>query len=48
MSDPLPATVAAGDVVHVQVRDRRLAARIVKPPFVREGKVLSPTSQEPQ
>ena len=44
----LPATLAAGDVVHVQVRDRRLAARIVKPPFVREGKVLIPTSQEPQ
>jgi glycine cleavage system T protein (aminomethyltransferase) len=36
----VPADVAAGDVVEVQVRDRRLAARVVKPPFVRQGKVL--------
>ena len=35
----LPAGVAVGDVVHVQVRDTRLAARVVKPPFVRHGKV---------
>ena len=36
----VPSDVAAGDVVEVQVRDRRLAARVVKPPFVRQGKVL--------
>jgi glycine cleavage system T protein (aminomethyltransferase) len=36
----LPGDVADGDIVHVQVRDRRLAARVVKPPFVRQGKVL--------
>jgi hypothetical protein len=24
----------------VQVRDKRLAARVVKPPFVRNGKIL--------
>jgi aminomethyltransferase len=36
----LPAGIAVGDVVHVQVRDRRLAARVVKPPFVRHGKVI--------
>jgi aminomethyltransferase len=36
----VPQGVAPGDVVHVQVRDRRLAARVVKPPFVRSGKVL--------
>ncbi len=36
----VPADVAVGDVVVVQVRDRRLAARVVKPPFVRQGKVL--------
>ncbi|MBK9116953.1 MAG: glycine cleavage system aminomethyltransferase GcvT [Betaproteobacteria bacterium] len=36
----LPTEVAAGDVVHVAVRDKRLAARVVKPPFVRNGKVL--------
>jgi aminomethyltransferase len=36
----LPTGVAAGDIVHVQVRDRHLAARVVKPPFVRRGKAL--------
>jgi glycine cleavage system T protein (aminomethyltransferase) len=36
----LPAGVADGDVVHVDVRGRRLAARIVKPPFVRQGRIL--------
>jgi len=37
----LPAGVAVGDIVHVQVRDRQLAARVVKPPFVRKGKVIA-------
>ena len=32
--------VDAGDVVRVAVRDKQLAARVVKPPFVRHGKVL--------
>jgi aminomethyltransferase len=36
----LPTDVAIGDVVHVAVRDKSLAARVVKPPFVRNGKVL--------
>ena len=36
----LPSGVAVGDVVHVHVRERRLAARVVKPPFVRRGKVV--------
>ncbi len=36
----VPDAVAAGDVVDVAVRDRRLAARVVKPPFVRNGKAL--------
>jgi len=36
----VPIGVRIGDVVHVEVRDRRLAARVVKPPFVRQGKVL--------
>jgi aminomethyltransferase len=35
----LPLGVAAGDTVHVQVRDKALAARVVKAPFVRNGKV---------
>ena len=35
----LPKAVAAGDVVAVEVRDKRLRARVVKPPFVRHGAV---------
>jgi aminomethyltransferase len=31
---------APGDTVRVQVRDKALAARVVKPPFVRNGKSL--------
>ncbi len=34
----LPAEVAVGDTVRVVVRDRELAARVVKPPFARNGK----------
>ncbi|MFZ3323874.1 MAG: glycine cleavage system aminomethyltransferase GcvT [Usitatibacter sp.] len=36
----LPLGVAIGATVHVQVRDKSLAARVVKPPFVRNGKIL--------
>lgn len=36
----LPVQTSIGDIVHVQVRERRLAARVVKPPFVRNGKIL--------
>ena len=36
----VPRSVGVGDVVRVQVRDKLLAARVVKPPFVRAGKVL--------
>jgi aminomethyltransferase len=36
----LPVAVAPGDTVRVVVRDRELAARIVKPPFARNGKAL--------
>ena len=36
----VPAGVAEGDTVHVLVRDKKLAARVVKPPFVRNGKIL--------
>jgi aminomethyltransferase len=38
----LPAGTRAGESVHVMVRDRPLAARVVKPPFVRHGKILVP------
>jgi aminomethyltransferase len=36
----VPAAVAAGDTVQVAVRDKHLAARVVKPPFVRNGRAL--------
>ena len=36
----VPAGVAAGDLVDVEIRDKRVAARVVKPPFVRHGKAL--------
>ncbi len=36
----LPVAVAVGDIVTVAVRVKQLAARVVKPPFVRNGKVL--------
>ena len=35
----LPKAVAIGDVVDVEVRDKTLRARVVKPPFVRNGQV---------
>ena len=36
----LPVGVAPGDQVRVLVRDKELAARVVKPPFARNGKSL--------
>jgi len=36
----LPLGTKPGDTVHVQVRDKALAARVVKAPFVRHGKIL--------
>ena len=36
----LPAGVAVGDTVSVVIRDRGLAARVVKPPFVRNGRAI--------
>jgi aminomethyltransferase len=36
----LPRGTAVGDTVHVLVRDKELAARVVKAPFVRHGKIL--------
>lgn len=36
----LPMAVQVGDTVHVQIRDKQLAASVVKLPFVRQGKVL--------
>jgi aminomethyltransferase len=36
----LPRGAAPGDEVRVQVRDKALAAEVVKPPFVRNGRIL--------
>lgn len=36
----VPAAVAIGDEVQVEIRDRRLPARVVQYPFVRHGKAL--------
>jgi aminomethyltransferase len=36
----LPTGVAPGDRVCVDIRDKQLAARVIKPPFVRHGKIL--------
>ena len=36
----LPRQVAIGDTVQVAIRDKCLAARVVKPPFARHGKAL--------
>lgn len=39
----IPKRVAAGDTVEVEVRDKWLRAKVVKPPFVRHGKILIET-----
>lgn len=36
----IPAGIAAGEQVHVVVRDKQLAAKVVKYPFVRNGQAL--------
>ena len=36
----VPVGVAVGDEVEVEIRDKRLKAKVVKPPFVRNGKSL--------
>jgi len=40
----LPAGTAPGSTVQVEVRERKLDARVVRPPFVRRGKSLLPNS----
>ena len=37
----LPLTTAVGDIVEVEIRDKRLKAQVVKPSFVRNGKILA-------
>ncbi len=41
----LPLAVPAGALVHVAVRDKMLAARVVQPPFVRRGRVADAVSR---
>jgi aminomethyltransferase len=36
----VPAGVAPGDAVEVEIRTRRLRAAVVKPPFARHGRAL--------
>ena len=42
----VPGPIAPGDTVKVVVRDRELTARVVRPPFVRNGKVLAGISTQ--
>jgi aminomethyltransferase len=37
----VPLGVAVGDTVHVEIRDKKLAASVIKLPFVRNGKILA-------
>jgi aminomethyltransferase len=37
----VPKAVAIGDLVQVQIRDKEVPARVVKLPFVRNGKILA-------
>ena len=37
----VPLDVAIGDTVHVEIRDKKLAASVVKLPFVRNGKIMA-------
>jgi len=39
----LPRGTVPGDTVRVQVRDKALAAQVLKPPFVRNGRILVDT-----
>lgn len=42
----LPKNIADDSIVHVSVRDKPLAAKVVRYPFVRHGRSLLPTSLE--
>ena len=44
----VPSAVNVGDTVRVKVRERLLAARVVKPPFVRDGTNLIGPIEEPK
>ncbi len=37
----VPMDVAVGDSVHVEIRDKKLLATVIKLPFVRNGKILA-------
>jgi aminomethyltransferase len=42
----IPASIVVGSEVEVEIRDKRLRARVVKPPFARNGKALIPTKEQ--
>jgi len=42
----LPLGIATGSLVRIAVRDKQLAAKVVRPPFVRHGKILVTTLEE--
>lgn len=42
----MPKAVASGDMVQVEVRERMLEARVVTPPFVRNGRILIDLTKE--
>ena len=44
----VPNAVDVGDTVHAEVRERLLAARVVQPPFVRNGRNLVGSIEEPR
>ena len=44
----VPLGVAPGEVVEVEIRDKRLKARVVKPPFARHGKSLVKSIRQEQ
>jgi aminomethyltransferase len=41
----IPLGVEVGALVQVSVRDKQLAAKVVKPPFVRNGRILEAVSE---
>ena len=44
----VPNAVSVGDTVHAEIRERLLETRVVRPPFVRNGKNLIGTIEEPK
>jgi aminomethyltransferase len=43
----LPVTVKLGDQVFVEIRDKKIPAKVVKPSFVRKGKKVGAIHESP-